>query len=186
MYFVRGVETCGSVTGLLHDFVPPFDADLIIQRMQASRRWPRPNYISYQNLLALRELHRRGKEYVMLSQAMEAPTPDENEICRLVSSAVARDPQASLELLSLVCLSPAAIKEKWNKHKNEAAELGTEMHLQFERFLNRCPVVWHNKEMHLFVSFLSSLRDLQPFRTEWMVYGDAELLALFEFRFHNG
>jgi hypothetical protein len=38
-YFVRGVPTLGSVTGLIHRFARDFDADEIIYAMQRGSRW---------------------------------------------------------------------------------------------------------------------------------------------------
>ncbi|CAE8584402.1 unnamed protein product [Polarella glacialis] len=44
-YFINGVPTIGSVTGLLHDFVNEFNADTAIQMMRRSRNWPRAEYL---------------------------------------------------------------------------------------------------------------------------------------------
>lgn len=44
-YFINGVKTLGSVTGLIHAFCNEFDADAIIQAMRSGRRWPRPGYL---------------------------------------------------------------------------------------------------------------------------------------------
>ncbi|CAE8607642.1 unnamed protein product [Polarella glacialis] len=44
-YFINGVPTMGSVTGLLHDFVNEFNADTAIQMMRRSRNWPRAEYL---------------------------------------------------------------------------------------------------------------------------------------------
>ena len=35
----------GSVTGLIHRYVEPFDRDGVIRTMMGSRRWPRPGYL---------------------------------------------------------------------------------------------------------------------------------------------
>ena len=35
----------GSVTGVVHRYTPPFDADAAILSMMQSRRWPRPGYL---------------------------------------------------------------------------------------------------------------------------------------------
>jgi hypothetical protein len=45
LYYVRGKQTHGSVTGLIHAFAQPFDADETICNMMAGGRWPRAGYL---------------------------------------------------------------------------------------------------------------------------------------------
>eukprot|EP00435_Cladocopium_sp_Y103_P062959 s337_g24.t1 len=44
-YFVRGMRTRGSVTGMLHLFARAFDADAVLHTMMKSDRWPRPIFV---------------------------------------------------------------------------------------------------------------------------------------------
>ena len=45
LYFLNDEPAICSVTGLIHKFANPFDADLIIGKMRAGNRWPRPEYL---------------------------------------------------------------------------------------------------------------------------------------------
>ncbi|CAJ1351459.1 unnamed protein product, partial [Effrenium voratum] len=44
-YYINGVKTLGSVTGLVHKFEEPFVSDEAIRKMMAGPRWPREPYI---------------------------------------------------------------------------------------------------------------------------------------------
>lgn len=46
-----------------------------------------------------------------------------------------------------------------------------------EAYLNRCPIDPDTPEFRLFKQFLSGLGGLTAYRTEWMIYADAENLA---------
>ena len=45
-YFIKGRKTNGSVTGLVHHFAHPFNADVVIDRMVGGRQWPRAGYLA--------------------------------------------------------------------------------------------------------------------------------------------
>ena len=38
-YFIDGIQTLGSVTGLVHRFADEFDADAVIDRMMCGQNW---------------------------------------------------------------------------------------------------------------------------------------------------
>ena len=45
-YYVDGIETSGSCTGLVHTFFEEFQADLVIANMMKGKKWPRSTYMS--------------------------------------------------------------------------------------------------------------------------------------------
>ena len=74
-------------------------------------------------------------------------------------------------------MKPSAIKAKWDASRQQAANLGTWMHLQFELCLNRSEVDECSAEMQLFLRYFKTLDGLPAYRTEWMIYADAERIA---------
>lgn len=69
------------------------------------------------------------------------------------------------------------IKEEWSKNGQEASQLGTDMHLDIERFLNGETVLApETKEFKMFIRFWQKFCELNPgckiFRTEWLVYDE--------------
>ena len=66
------------------------------------------------------------------------------------------------------------IKTQWKENGRKAAEDGTNMHQHIEDFYNNKEVNDDTKEFGFFMKFHSDLEDLEPYRTEWMVY-DEEL-----------
>lgn len=69
------------------------------------------------------------------------------------------------------------IKNIWEINKNEAAEAGTKMHLDIEKFYNNINVDNKSIEYEQFLNYLKDYKDLKPYRTEWMVYDDEHKLA---------
>ena len=61
-------------------------------------------------------------------------------------------------------MSPEEIKAKWRRDAATAANHGTWMHWQCERFLNKMLVDLDTPEMKAFVAFLSSLRGCHAYR----------------------
>lgn len=74
-------------------------------------------------------------------------------------------------------LTPAEIKERWEKNRQEAAEAGTWTHLQCECVLNGGAIEGSCPEMNLFRSFLGQVPALLAWRTEWAIWGDDEQVA---------
>ena len=66
------------------------------------------------------------------------------------------------------------IKKLWRDRGREASRAGTKMHYDIERFYNDQPVENDSKEFSDFLKFDARRGDLQPYRTEWMIY-DKEL-----------
>ncbi len=72
------------------------------------------------------------------------------------------------------------IKEGWRRNGQEAAELGTAMHLNIEKYYNGLPFnpgFTDSKEYTLFESFLNDHYLYIPYRTEWTVYSKKYRLA---------
>jgi len=82
-------------------------------------------------------------------------------------------------LVDTLALSPQEISGIWEQTRNEAANKGTWMHYEFERWLNRehVQVHDHSQEMKLFIKYIETLEDLTAYRTEWKIFGEDEDLA---------
>tara|TARA_Y100000389_G_scaffold204919_1_gene260805 strand:+ start:4263 stop:5027 length:765 start_codon:yes stop_codon:yes gene_type:complete len=69
------------------------------------------------------------------------------------------------------------IKNIWEINKNEAAEAGTKMHLDIEKFYNNINVDNKSVEYQQFLKYQEDNKDLKPYRTEWMIYDEEHKLA---------
>ena len=47
-YYIDGVQTKGLVTGMIHTFCAPFDADNVITNMMNGIHWPRAGYLRHE------------------------------------------------------------------------------------------------------------------------------------------
>lgn len=77
-------------------------------------------------------------------------------------------------------LTPDQIKETWEKTKNEALFLGVQLHAQIEDYLNgERENIPTSPEFNQFLNFWSQFQtncpNLQPYRTEWLIYDDETL-----------
>jgi len=73
--------------------------------------------------------------------------------------------------------SNEAIKAEWERNRDEAATLGTELHLEIENYFENSTII-NKTEFRYFLSLLSSkLTDLKPYRTEWRIYDDVLMIA---------
>ena len=175
-YYVDGVATLGSVTGLVHRFAAEFHADRVIAGMQRSPRWPRPGYlrqaISPSTVSGLRSAPSGDRLAALLEQADK----DEAAICQAAQQLARAEPKLRY-LIDELSLTAEEIKAKWEANRIEAANRGTWMHLNFELHLNRVRVLWKSDEMRLFLRFIATLKGLTAFRTEWMIFGEEERLA---------
>jgi hypothetical protein len=73
-YYIDGVQTQGSVTGLVHRFCNSFDAEAVIAGMMRSKRWPRPGYLRAPHMETLGRLQMEPAADVLslaLSQARQ-------------------------------------------------------------------------------------------------------------------
>ena len=137
VYKVDGLPTLGSVTGVVHAFAHPFDADLIIPRMIHGRRWPRSGYLKDEppiDSVAAFTDYSEGREILQL---FSSEPRDEERICCQAQAVCIAHPELKDAVRGLG-LDADAIKDQWDQHRREAANRGTYMHLLFELWLNRC------------------------------------------------
>jgi len=70
-------------------------------------------------------------------------------------------------------MTPEEIKGGWEENRNNAANAGTKMHNDIERFYNKLDVDNDSIEYKWFLDFEKERDiDLTPYRTEWMVYDE--------------
>ena len=62
------------------------------------------------------------------------------------------------------------IQKQWKQNGKEAAEAGTKMHYDIECFYNEMKVKNPSIEYEYFLRFHKQHSDLEPYRTEWMIY----------------
>lgn len=62
------------------------------------------------------------------------------------------------------------IKKMWDKKRDMASSAGTKMHNDIEYYYNQEYVENNSKEFQYFKNFLQDYPELQPYRTEWMIY----------------
>ena len=66
------------------------------------------------------------------------------------------------------------IKKMWSDNGKQASEAGTKMHYDIECFYNNMEVKNDSTEYNYFLRFHKQHTELEPYRTEWMIY-DKEL-----------
>ena len=71
-------------------------------------------------------------------------------------------------------MSSEEIKKLWKENGRKASEAGTKMHYDIECFYNDMEVKNESTEYDYFLRFHKQHADLEPYRTEWMIY-DKEL-----------
>ncbi|CAK0852490.1 unnamed protein product [Prorocentrum cordatum] len=175
-YYIRGVRTHGSVTGLIHEYSRGFDAVAVIEKMRSGRNWPRPDYLRCPRPeYALAKL-RTMPEAARLHDLLVSRGACDAEICAEVKATARAAPHLAC-LMESLSLSDQEIAEKRRMNKEEAARRGTWMHWTFEAHLNRVPVPRDAVEFQLFSKFLGALRGLAAFRTEWAIFAEHEGLA---------
>jgi len=69
------------------------------------------------------------------------------------------------------------IKKLWRENGKNAAEMGTKMHYDIECFYNGLEVDNQSTEYKYFLNFYKQHMDLEPYRTEWMIYNKELKLA---------
>ena len=131
LYFVKGKQTLGSVTGLVHSLAQPFDALGVIEKMSKGANWPRPGYLRTHlrqtDLSALKEI----PEASVLLSLLLASDRDEHAICQAARLFAAQHEKVDA-IISDICMSPQEILQKWADNRDEAARAGTWMHFTFE------------------------------------------------------
>lgn len=77
-------------------------------------------------------------------------------------------------------MTPDAIKDMWEKNRNEAADAGTKMHYAIECYYNGDTALVDNdntsKEMQYFRSYARD-HPYTPYRTEWIVFDEDAKIA---------
>ena len=175
-YYIRGVRTHGSVTGLIHEYSSGFDARAVIEKMRSGRNWPRPGYLRHPCPEDVVVELRATPEAARLHELIVSHGACDAEICAEVKATARAAPRLAC-LMESLSLSDQEIVEKWRLNKEEAARRGTWMHWTFEAHLNRVPVPHDAAEFQLFSQFLGALRGLAAFRTEWAIFAEHEGLA---------
>jgi len=186
VYTVRGTRTLGSVTGLVHLLAEHFDEDATIRRMLNSSRWPRPGYVNESIIEPHRTVLLESIQSSRMVELFGAPLRDEEDICREATallrmspqlrSALRLNPQLRDAVLS-IAMSPAKIKDMWQKNREGASAAGTWMHFVFEAWLNRIIHSHPGVEFKLFSQVVSQMHGETAYRTEWMIHADMEMLA---------
>lgn len=64
------------------------------------------------------------------------------------------------------------IKKQWDNNRDFAANAGTEMHENLERFYNNEEHETDTKEFELFQMYLDDHSTLEPYRSEWVIYDE--------------
>ena len=170
-YFVDGAKTQGSVTGMIHAFSRPFDADAVIRGMMASDRWPRPNYL--RPVMTEAVLQRvRAVDPSLLLALLDVPRNDP-WICERVQALKPQFPDLSHSL----SLGPDEIKTMWKMKGSEAAACGSYMHYLFEAHINGYAVPQTSPEFRMLIKFLDKMQGWRAYRTEWVVFAENENLA---------
>ena len=173
-YLIGGVPTRGSVTGMVHHFAQDFVEEEVIQAMQESAYWPRPSYLR-EDVLASELSVLASLEPDIVLEFLQRPR-NEERLCQMMRQAQQRHPDLRNVFLNLA-LTTAEIARKWEAQRNEAAAYGTYVHYLFEAFINGYRVPMESPEFRMFQRFMLSLQGLRAYRTEWVIYGEAENIA---------
>lgn len=195
VYYVDGIPTTRSVTGLVHKFCEEFDADDAIRGMRCSRRWPRQEY-------STRDMKKRKRavdecidtmcmedtQAIQYLQAARESVDDDETFFQNVqklNKLSTRAPAAVATLVSEIADDDDVILQKWDDNRDDAANRGTWMHLQCEMWLNRDECHTDSHEMRLFFEYcrtrLAPLH-VRAFRTEPEVHAwDLDLAGSIDF-----
>lgn len=74
-------------------------------------------------------------------------------------------------------MTSSQIKDAWEVKRNDAADAGTNLHLDIEHYYNNLPVSNDSTEFTYFLNFFNDHKDqFQIYRTEWMIF--TELLKI--------
>lgn len=185
LYIVRGRPMEVSVTGVVSAFMEPFDADLIIAKMAASRSeaWPR---VKYAVGVARADAPCGGCDVMLVSQvtgktlwAGPAPATATREWALTRARAKERG-AADVDWYTYErAMTAEEIKAEWSRNATEKSNMGTEAHLMMELWSNSEPVR-NCPELRNGLTFLwEQLRPhgVKCFRTEWELHCGAEEMA---------
>ena len=74
-------------------------------------------------------------------------------------------------------MTPCQIKDKWEKNRDSAAQEGTLMHENLEKYYNGVDHEKNTKEFKMFLNYCNDHKSLEPFRTEWEIFDEDALIA---------
>ena len=125
IYYVKGKKGYTSVTTLVHNAFPKFNADKIIDTMMASPKWSESKYFG---------------------------------------------------------MTKSDIKKQWKVNGQEAAKMGTAMHLMFEYHYNqihpeKIETYKDTIEYSYFHNFIKDHPELKAYRTEWTIFYEEYLIS---------
>lgn len=178
-YFIDGLPSLGSVTGLVHRFAEPFVPEVVIDKMVTGSCWPRAQYLKEDVADAISRvdsLFEVPELKTLVHEITEAKLPSAM-VCDRIKELGCRMPAIRELLYSTVAMDSRAIMQKWEDCRDEASGRGTYMHQQFEYYLNRGVVDCAGPEMSSLLKYLSTLVGWCAYRTEWMIFGSDEWLA---------
>jgi len=138
-YYVKGISKgWTSVTSVVHEFFPEFDAEAAATRIVGLPGFKTDEkYAKYQHLLF-------DKDGVQ---------PSENDV-------------------------KSRIVKYWKSKGELAAKLGTKLHRSIELFFNQEEVENESEEyLKHFNEFCKAHAHLEPYRTEWMVYSEEDMVC---------
>jgi hypothetical protein len=198
-YDVDGLQTSGSVTGLIHNFSQPFIPNEAIEMMRSGNNWPRPEYSTPNRdrwtwfveeimSIPIPEKHNRLRSWKQHLKRLVNTVEGEGDLsaeelklaCSSVSHLVRESPIGGDISPSCITDTDARIRKKWDDNRDEAANRGTWMHLQCELWLNKDGCHTDGVEMKMFLKYVEeriSGRYITPYRTEWEIFGEEEDIA---------
>jgi hypothetical protein len=150
VYYVKGKKISTSVTGFIHSFFQPFDADDAIHAMIISQQFPFKEKHKVYHSLPL---------WLLNNKAIEQ-----------------WEPNATLRSKEEVY---STIKRYWEDNKNQASSDGTKVHNDCERYLNGLPVNNNSVEFGYFVNYVNMMTHYGwvPYRTEQKLWDESVDLA---------
>ena len=74
-------------------------------------------------------------------------------------------------------MTKSQIKSLWDKNRDEAAAAGTKLHYDIECTYNAMQVINDSIEYKYFLQFYDDYKDLEPYRTEMLIYNEDLCLA---------
>ena len=116
------------------------------------------------------------EECQQIVRLMQSESKDEVVICE-ETQRLARLNTDLRDILQEISLDTREIKWKWDANRTEAANRGTWMHYQMERWINWAPACVESEEMAMLLKFTRQLGGLTAYRTEWAIFAEAERLA---------
>ncbi|CAE7258342.1 unnamed protein product [Symbiodinium microadriaticum] len=170
-----------QVTGLAHRYSEEFEPDVALMKMKSGKHWPRTEYIkpsvslpSIANMLMGLDFRCQADLVHLLRQSV----PDMSEICRLFALSRS-DVDGWDDIIRELTMSDDEILLNWNVRRQTAASSGTWMHSMIEYMLNGYKINPGpmRGEMESVIKFLSSLENVEVYRTEWCICAPDEDLA---------